>query len=152
MTVGIDAKLQLLSNGIYDIKIGDDGDIETEDAFDTAILVSLFTDRRATGAEVPRSPRRRGWIGNESTPGIEIGSKLWLFEQARITATTLSRIADAAQESLQWMVDVNRGLVHSVTASAKSTPTGVVLDIIITRPNSQVEHRYYDLWENTGVS
>jgi len=147
---GIDAELQLLDSGIYDLQIGDDGDIKTEDSFDTAILVSLFTDRRASSAEILPSHRRRGWIGNESTPGIEIGSKLWLFEQSRITATSLSGIADAAQECLQWMVD--QRIAKSVTANATSTSTGVALDIEITRPNSNVERRHFDLWENTGVS
>ena len=86
---GIDAKLVEIGGGLYDIQLGDDGDILTEDAFDTAIIVSIFSDRRADESEALIPEMRRGWIGNESTPGIEIGSKLWLYEQARLTRTIL---------------------------------------------------------------
>jgi hypothetical protein len=93
---------------------------------------------------------RRGWIGNESTPGFEIGSKIWLYEQARLTRSILNGITTSVTQSLQWMID--DGYALSIKIETILTATGVGINIIIQRPNSKVENRYYDLWNNTGIS
>lgn len=142
---GIDAVL----TSDYDLQIAPNGDILTADFFDTAILMSIFCERRASASEVPQSHRRRGWIGNESTPGFEIGSKLWLFEQSRITGTILRGIESAVLNGLQWLID--DGYAINIRASAALTVTGVTLTVIIERPGSKVDKRFYDLWENTGA-
>lgn len=133
----------------FDLQIGDDGDIVTADFFDTAILMSIFCERRATPSEVPESERRRGWIGNESTPGFEIGSKLWLYYQARVTRSILSGLESVIRAGLQWMVD--DGIAESIEVNAELSGGKVVVDIPTKRPSSKVERRYYDLWENTGT-
>ncbi len=147
----IDAKLQELSGGVYDLKIGFDGDIETEDAFNTYIIVALLSDQRADASEIRQPERRRGWIGNEHTPGFQLGSKLWLFEQRRVTRTVMNGLEDTAVDALQSMVDEDlavavRGVDVRVTAS------GLALDLEILRPLDRVEKRHFDLWTNTGVS
>lgn len=148
MSVGIDAKLVAL-DGTYDLIIDSNGDIETEDTFDAAIIVSLFADRRADASEVPTPQFRRGWVGNESTPGIEMGSKIWIYLTSRITSQTLVLISDAAREALQWLIaDV---FAFAVDAKATNTGTTVNLAVTIERTNSKVEKRFYDLWEATGV-
>jgi len=134
----------------YDIQIGPDGDILTDDFFDTAIRMSLFCERRAEPSEVPESHRRRGWIGNESTPGFEIGSKLWLYSQAKLTRSLLSGIESVVRSGLQWMVD--DGIADSIDAVATIKNGTIVVDIPTARPGSQVDQRYYALWENTGES
>ena len=152
---GIDAVLEKRTDGSYDLQIGADGDILTAEAFDTAIIVSLFTDARADQSEVLPSELRRGWIGNESTPDFEIGSKMWLFYQNRLTQTTVNGIVGAAQDSLQWLVQdsipaTDTTIANSVTASGEVTSRGLELQITIERPDSQVEKRYFELWQNTG--
>ena len=148
--LGIDAVLQELPGGIYDIQIGDDGDILTADSFDTYILVALLTDRRANEAEMPQAHRRRGWIGNEHTPGQEMGSKLWLYEQSRLTQQTATDIQGAALEALSALV--SDGLADSVLdIEATTTASGVSLELEIQRSASEVERRLIALWNNTGV-
>jgi len=148
---GIDAELVRISGGLYDLQIDDDGDIKTIDAFDAAIVVSLFAERRANESEVVDSHLRRGWIGNESTPGIEIGSKIWLYEQSRLTRSVLESITNAANESLIWMIDDNLAVsIKSITPVM--TATGVDIEIIAERANSKVEKRSFTLWDNTGLS
>ena len=150
MTVGIDARLKLISGDLYDLDLIYTGDIASEDFFDTAIIVSLFAERRANESEVAESRQQRGWIGNESTPGFEMGSKLWLYEQSRLTRSVLNGIETAARDSLQWLVD--DGFAIRITrVKATATITGINLEIVITRPNSQVERRYFDLWDKTAV-
>ena len=148
---GIDAVLREIGGGAYDIQIDGFGDVLTEDAFDAAILVSLLSDRRASASEVLASNQRRGWIGNESTPGAEMGSKLWLFEQSRATQTILNQVADAAKAALQWLVE--DGFAISVIGAApRRTANGMALEVTIQRSPSEVETKFFPLWDLTGVA
>lgn len=151
MSVGktTDAVLSKSSSGLYDFSLDSSGDIETEDFFDTSILMSIYCERRATATEMPVSKYRRGWIGNESTPGFEIGSKVWLFEQARLTRETLNGINSVVKDSLQWLIDDGIALEIAVTSSLTQSNT-IAVDVTITRPSSNVERRFFELWENTG--
>ncbi len=158
MTTGIDAILFPpgseefvgANSGVYDISIGNNGDIRTQDFFDTAIMMSIFGERRANISEVLNPRLRKGWIGNESTPGFEIGSKVWLYEQSRLTRTVINGIENAARESLIWLV--TDGFAASIDkVNATLSGTSVLLDITITRPNGKVEKRHFNLWENTGL-
>ncbi len=133
---------------LYDFQIGDDGDIVTEDQLDTAILVSLFTDRRASSAEVPLPEYRRGWIGDLETPGDLYGSMLWLFEQSRLTGQVVARLGNFAQSCLDWMI--RDEIATEVSARAIVKNQGVDLLIDIKKPNSPAEARVFALWENTG--
>ena len=143
--------LQEIDGGVYDFKIGFDGDLETEDTFDSFIFVALLSDRRADESEVPESRKRRGWIGNETTPGFEQGSKLWLFEQAKLTRTILNDIEDEARSALQSLVV--DGFAESIrSVDLVATQTSVVLEIAIERNPSEVESRFFELWNNTGVT
>lgn len=149
MTVKYDAVLALV-NGVYDIQIDSEGDILTEDFFDTALLMSLFAERRALDSEMPDPQLRRGWIGNESTPDFENGSKLWLHEQARVTRTTLNEIETIILSGLQWLVDDN--LVVKIEVNAGISNGGIAVNILIERIGSPVEKRYFELWNNTGAA
>ena len=133
----------------FDININGDGDIETDDFFDTSILYSLFGERRANEDEVTEARLRRGWIGNEGKD-FENGSKLWLFQQARLTRTNLSRIEDEARKALQWLVDDGFAVaIEEVTATPKQRGTELSVDIRRTR--DIVEPRLFNLWQNTGI-
>ena len=150
MARGIDAILVELPSGLYDIAIGPDGDIATADSFDTAIIVSLLTDARADPSLVLESHRRRGWVGNESTPGFEMGSTLWTFEQARFTRNVGDRIAGAARDALQWLVDDG----HAVAIRASDVNLvgdQVRLVVVIERASGRTEKLSFDLWETTGA-
>jgi len=132
----------------YDIQFGTDGDVVTEDFLDTAIYMSLFCERRANASEVPESHRRRGWIGNEATPGFEIGSKLWLYEQARVTRSILLGVQSAILNGLTWMIEDGISISHEVEATLTTGQIAVI--VTMSRPGSKVDKRYYTLWENTG--
>ena len=133
---------------LYDFKIGPNGDIETEDQLDTAILVSLFTDRRASSAEVVKPQYRRGWIGDLETPADLYGSMLWLFEQSRLTGSVAAKIGSFGKLALDWMV--RDGIATEVSARAIVKTTRVDLKVDLKKPNSPAEARSFALWENTG--
>lgn len=140
----VDAGTQL-----YDISIDTNGDILTDDFFDTSLLYSLLGERRANASEVVDPQLRRGWIGSEGKT-FENGSKLWLFEQARVTRTNLNRINDESRKALQWLVD--DGLAVSIDEITSTVKNGkITLSITIRRSRSKVERRFFDLWQNTGI-
>lgn len=113
--------------------------------------MSIFAERRASSSEVPDSRRRRGWIGNESNlDGFEIGSKVWLFEQARLNRDTLNGITTAAVDGLEWFLD--RGFMVNLAIDTVLVDGQVTLQIDIFRPNSKVDRRFFDLWDASGVT
>jgi len=134
---------------LYDITFDTDGDILTDDFFDTSLLYSLLGERRADSSEVVEPQLRRGWIGNEGKD-FENGSKLWLFYQARVTRTNLNRIEDEARKSLKWLVDDGYAVsIDEITATVNNGSVG--LEVIIRRSRSKVERRFFELWQNTGI-
>ena len=135
------------TNGYYDISIDGDGDIATQESFETALLMSIFCERRALPSEVATPNLRRGWIGND---GFEIGSKSWLYEQARINRSTMNGVNTSANNGLKWLIDDK--LLASISATSTVTESALGLTISLSRFNSPVEYRYYNLWSNTGVN
>ena len=145
-----DAVLNKDFQNVYDFSIAANGDIETDDFFDTSILVALFTDKRATAEEVPVSQLRRGWIGDESNEdGFEGGSKLWLYSQAKLTRDTLNGLATESNSALQYFVDDNIAISIFSSADLINGVTGLTINI--TRPNSRVDKRFFELWNNTAT-
>lgn len=83
-----------------------------------AVIISLFTWRRANADDVPPEGERMGWWG-DSVPTIandRIGSRLWLLRREKLLPATLQRAEGYARESLQWLID--DGLVLAVAVSA----------------------------------
>lgn len=144
----IDAVLTL-KGSFYDINFDSTGDIETADFLDTSIIMSLLTDARASDSEMPIPQNRRGWIGDEDDPSFNSGSKIWLYEQARLTRTTMNGVGDAAESSLQWLLDEDIALEQTVSTFLSGN-SGLNVLIETQRPNSEVESRSFPLWENTG--
>ncbi len=98
-----------------------------EDTLQTAVLLSLFTDKRA-GADdaLPRGQTdRRGWCGEEfvakrsqtQNTQNEWGSHLWLLYVGKVNLSVLERARFAAQESLAWFV--RDGIASRVNAVAQ---------------------------------
>jgi len=139
------------ANGFFDLRVKDN-DFESVDGFETAIIISLFTDARAPSANVESPERRRGWVGDILTAeiGRDLGSTLWLYEQSRITQNILNQIKQAARESLVWMVE--DGIAKDVATAVRQTDTRAIeIDIIIKTLQNRVE-RFSVLWRRTNLS
>lgn len=146
-----DILIRANSDGLYDFVI-EGNEFASAGGFETAIPVSLFTDARAPAALVPEPQLRRGWIGNLLTAATmrQLGSILWVLDQARVTQQTLNVARLAAQDAFQWMIDdgVALGVLVDVTNSAKGQ---FVIAIQIT-DTSNVVSRYQTLWRATDAS
>lgn len=148
----VDISLELTSDGYYDIFPSENGDIRTTEGFDTTILLSLFLERRADSSEMAPAERRRGWWGNviADNEGFEVGSKLWLLEQSRMTQKAINNSEDWAQESVDWFVEDS--ILRSVSAeSIQQSTDALLIEVTLVRFDSKTETRLYNAWEATAV-
>lgn len=98
--------------------------VALEDTLATAVVLSLFTDRRATRDDVlPHNQSdRRGWVGEEFVaPDFDNrpdtwGSGLWLLA-GKAVPEVLEHARFAAQEALAWMV--RDGIASRVEVTAQ---------------------------------
>ena len=133
----------------YDLSLDDNGDLTNGDFFDTSLQYSILGEQRATASEVTVSEFRRGWLGNENST-YENGSKVWLYKQARLNRTALNDLQTAASNGLKWLVEDN--LLESIEVKALTRKGVGLLEIKLFRFNSKVDIRFFELWNNTGVS
>lgn len=72
-----------------------------------AVVISLFTWRRAAPDDPVDDEERFGWWG-DSYPTVaddRIGSRLWLLRRVKLTASTQRDAEFYANEALQWLLD-----------------------------------------------
>lgn len=125
-----------------------------DDGLETAVVLSLFTDRRAEDDDrlpEPGDTDRRGWWA-DAFPEIEgdrIGSRLWLLNREKQTQDVANRAREYAEEALAWLVD--DGIASRIEVEAAFVRAGVLgLGVAIHRPDiPAVEHRFNVLWEGT---
>lgn len=88
-----------------------------------AVVISLFTWRRAATDDPVDDDERFGWWG-DSYPTIaddRIGSRLWLLRRVKLTADTQRDAEFYAREALQWLIDDGQVLeVDVITERADS--------------------------------
>ena len=139
-----------INNGRFDISF-ENGDLAAEDGFDTAIIVSWFTDARAPENLVAIPEHRRGWLGDAASPveGRSLGGLLWLIDQRRLTQKTENDTVDFGRKALNWFTD--DGLLNRIDVDVERiSKTGIRLGAIMTALNGKTETRYFNLWELTG--
>ena len=131
-------------------------DLQTGQDLETACLVSLFTDKRATPDFVPTdgTSDRRGWWADlyNDQP---LGSSLWQLERAKKTRDTLGLARRYAQDALQWLVD--DGVASSVVVDTRwldgavgGTMMGIA--VAITKPNGSLTRFVFGwAWDNLAA-
>ena len=123
------------SEGVYDATIDPvTRDLVMTQGLGSALLISLFSDRRARADEVAEPLKRRGWIGDvvADDPDDRHGSGIWLYEQRRVLPEVASGVRLEAEAALQWMVQ--DGLATSVSATVTADPANrtTLLNVEIT--------------------
>lgn len=85
------------------------GDLVREDGLETAVLMSIYTDRQANvDDEIPDgTDNRRGWWADivNNTNDDKIGSRLWLLDRSKTDDQTIADAQFYIEECLQWMID-----------------------------------------------
>ncbi len=125
-----------------------------DDGLQTAVILSLFTDRRAHRDDVlPGDPTDlKGWWADAypMLPGDLIGSRLWLLSREKQLPEVLVRAQQYAEEALQWLLD--DGVAGSVVCSAQAVRMGLLgLTVDITPPlaTSPNRFKFEILWNNS---
>lgn len=85
-------------------------DLDSDEGIETAVIISIFTDRRARIDDpLPDSnnPNRRGWWGDLTLDieGDQVGSRLWLLEREKTTEDVLVRAREYVEEALKWLIE-----------------------------------------------
>lgn len=130
---------QLLSPGLAE-----------DDGLETAVIISLFTDRRAEADDVlPGGDDRRGWWGDAlaEVEGDRIGSRLWLLSREKQLPQVVARAREYALEALQWLIE--DGVASAVDVSAEIVRQGVLgLSVEIRRAGKPpVRYRFEQFWK-----
>lgn len=143
---------------IIDIKSGSDialGGLllQEDDGLDTAVILSLFTDRRAEDDDVipgATGDKRGTWIDTfADVEGDKFGSRLWLLERAKLMPETVNRVREYCAEALNWML--RDGVAKAVNVSAaiiRHHPLGIInAQIDIIKPDgSTTRYKFEQLW------
>lgn len=90
---------------VFDLAIVD-GDLVTDEGLLTAVLLSLYTDRRALPEdELPDggTDRRGCWI--DAYSDRQVGSRLWLISREKELDSVLRRAEEYAREALAWITE-----------------------------------------------
>ncbi len=124
----------------------DGADLASEDGLKTAILLSLFTDRRAEADDLPDGEvDRRGWWGDSlAEDGFRLGSLLWTLRREKQTTEVLRKAERHSRDALAWMVE--DGVLRKAEADAAWRPPQLMcLDVRVTRPDGTIlEYQFLD--------
>lgn len=126
-------------------------DLGRDNGLETALLVSLFTDRRATIEQVRAAglddSDLRGWWGDAEAEE-PIGSLLWLLGRTKMTAQTLAQARDYALQAWQWLI--RDGAASAIDAIVERTGTEeIAISVRVRRPQAaeDVNFRWYYNWQ-----
>jgi phage gp46-like protein len=122
-----------------------------EDGLRTALIISLFTDRRLPFAGNAPSVKddRRGWWGdNTLATNDRIGSRLWtLAREKTISNIIIPKAEQIIREALQWLLD--DGVAQSVSVLVTKTDNYTLSFFIgIQKPQEEKTSPYNFLWRN----
>ena len=144
-----DAAMVMTENGGAVVLSG--FDLARDDGLETAVIISLFTDRRASPEQIPvELPQDdlRGYWGDISnaTPSDQTGSLLWLLAREKQLPQVLGRAQQYCREALAWMVEDLVATRVEVTAEFFSQGWMLILVDIFRPTGSPVRYRFNYEW------
>lgn len=121
------------------LSTADDGDV-VRDLLRDAVMISLFSDRRAEDDQAP-ARERRGWWGDPL-----MGSRLWLlWRRGRLDTQTQSDARAYCEEALSWLVE--DGIAARVEVAVTLLPRSLSVAIRVVRPDGRsLDYRFGPLW------
>lgn len=131
----------------FDIAL-DGADLARDDGLRTAVILSLFLDRRADANDVREGEDRHGsWMDQYLDSDSDLlGSRLWLLTREKETAATLNRARTYAQEALAWMID--DAIAQRIEVDAEWTRSGVLglrIEIVLRDGNRWTDRLMYSV-------
>jgi phage gp46-like protein len=129
----------------------EDGDLARDESLQTAVILSLFTDRRALEEDrLPdgSSDRRGYWA--DAYRDRPHGSRLWLLSREKEQAEVLRRAREYAEEALAWLIE--DAVAEAVEVEAWHLRRNTLgLRVVIRRGDGAVLERQFDyVWLNAA--
>jgi phage gp46-like protein len=145
-----DLVLSWLSNASMADLVLASGQLLTDEGLESAVLISLFTDRRAEADDTLPQPGAdpRGWWGDAiaQDEGDQIGSRLWLLAREKQLSSVVARAKLYAEEALAWLVE--DGVAARVVVTAEIVAEGALgLGVEIYRPQGPARFRFDYVWK-----
>jgi phage gp46-like protein len=124
------------------------GNIETDELLNTAVVISLFTRRRALPDDILPEPGgdRGGWWADSypDVPGDLLGSRLWLLNRSKATQTVINQAKVYTIECLKWLVD--DGIAAAVNVEVERQPDDrLAFRVEIVKPTN-LATRWQGIW------
>lgn len=146
----MDIRTVFHSAGVFGWRVTPPG-LAADDGLETAVIISLFTDRRAEADDAlpDGGDDRRGWWGDAyaEAPGDLIGSRLWLLSREKLLPEALRKAKEYAEEALAWMVA--DGVAERVVVAAEAAERKMIgLAVEIHRPRQEpARFRFPVYWQ-----
>lgn len=133
-----------------------DGALVTDDGLDTAIMISLFTDRRARADDIlagGEGSDPRGWWGDgfADAEGDDIGSHLWLLEREKRLPAVRDKARQYARDALAWLIADQVCASIDVIVETRGSDQ-LAIGVTAVRPTGPARLRFDYLWDQTGAS
>ena len=135
--------------GGWDIRLSG-GDFQRTPSLSSAVILSLFSDGRATPNDLqragldPNADPRGYWADVAESARQQWGSRLWLFHRRKLTGRTLADLASAARDALLWLID--EGTADDIrTAARQNGDNGAIVDVEIFLTGAGVEKYEFEI-------
>lgn len=144
---------------IYDLISADvritNNDLEGDEGLETAVLLSLFTDRRANDNDIipdGTSDKRGCWFDQFSVADNDLhGSRLWLLSREKQLQIVLEKAKDYTEECLKWMIE-DRVTDTIIVVTEALKPDVLSISISIARPKKNfAEFRFDYNWQGQAA-
>lgn len=123
--------------------------VDVFEALPRAVLISLFSWRRANGDDNLPGNKRYGWWG-DTYPAINndlIGSRLWLLGRSKLLPETVFKAKEYTEEALAWLVEDRVAAEVQVQAERQGL-SGLAIGIKIIRGDkTAINIRFVNVWE-----
>ena len=119
---------------------------DMNDGLSRAVVISLFTWRRADTGDVYDGSNKYGWWGDTYSveQGDKIGSKLWQLLRRKLTDDVIAEVEEVSRDSLQWMID--DGICSNVDVSVeRSEINRVNISVVLTVDGKQTSYKFKEV-------
>lgn len=122
---------------------------DTRAALHRAVVVSLFTWRRAGPDDPVDDAEHYGWWGDTfpRVGGDRIGSRLWLLRRRSITPQTLRDAEFYVREALQWLLADEVAERLDVTVERRGADGIAMLVVIHGADGFEYRYEFNDTWQ-----
>lgn len=133
-----------------------DADLSSDTGLETAVMLSLYTDRRAEDDDEPPSgdaDDRRGWWADQfaANEGDRIGSRLWLLDRAKRTAGDLRSAEEYTREALAWMLEDR--VVSTIDVVVEHADANRLTAVTLHRPGRDpLSLRFAHVWGSSTTT